>query len=229
MLIAQHRHKLWLLLATAVALAVFLAFDGGRLFSLAPLQAAQAELARAYAEHPLRVAALYALLYIALFALALPVGSVMTLAGGALFGFGLGVLVVSFASTLGATLAFLGGRYVLGGFVRRRYSAWLAVLDRGMAREGGLYLFTLRLIPVFPPAPLSLLFGLTAMRTSAFYGISVLGMLPGTMVYVNAGTQLAQLQSMRDILSPAVFASLVLLGVFPLLAKRAVDLLKVRP
>ncbi len=210
------------------AVAAFFVLDGGRYFSFSRLQAAQAELARAYAEHPVRVVALYALLYIALFALALPAGSVMTLAGGAMFGFGLGVVVVSFASTIGATLAFLGARYLLGDAARQRFGARLAEVDKGIAREGAYYLFTLRLIPVFPPALLSVLFGLTAMRTTTFYWVSQLGMLAGTLVYVNAGTQLAKLASARGILSPAVFGSLVLLGLFPLVAKKVLDGFKAR-
>ena len=226
-LIAKNRKKL-LLLAVLAAVAVFFALDGGRYFSFAQLQSAQAELGRAYAENPVRVVALYAALYMALFALALPVGSVLTLAGGAMFGFGLGVVVVSFASTLGATLAFLGARYLLGDAARLRFGARLAEVDKGIAREGAYYLFTLRLIPVFPPALLSVLFGLTAMRTATFYGVSQLGMLAGTLVYVYAGTQLAKLESARGILSPAMFGSLVLLGLFPLLAKKAVDALKAR-
>lgn len=217
-----------LLLAVLAAVVAFFVLDGGRLFSLSQLQAAQADLSRAYAAHPLRVIAMYALLYIVLFALALPVGSVMNLAGGAIFGFGLGVVVVSFASAIGATLAFLGGRYLLADTVRQRHGARLAEVDRGLAREGAYYLFTLRLIPVFPPALLSVLFGLTAMRTATFYAVSQGGMLAGTLVYVYAGTQLAKLESASDILSPALFGSLVLLGVLPLLAKKAVEALQAR-
>lgn len=215
-----------LLVLTAVL--VFFALGGGRYFSFSQLQSAQTELALAYAEHPLRVLTLYALLYIVLFALALPVGSVMSLAGGALFGFGLGVVIVSFASAIGATLAFLGGRYLLGDTARQRFGPRLAELDRGVAREGAYYLFTLRLIPVFPPALLSVLFGLTAMRTGRFYAVSQFGMLAGTVVYVQAGTQLATLQSASGILSPALFGSLALLGVFPLLVKKTVDAMRVR-
>lgn len=224
----MNRHKLLLLLAVLAAVVAFFVLDLGRYFSFSQLQAVQAELARAYADNPLRVIALYAAVYIALFALALPVGSVLTLAGGAMFGFGLGVVVVSFASTIGATLAFLGARYLLGDVARRRFGAKLAEVDKGVAREGAYYLFTLRLIPVFPPALLSVLFGLTAMRTATFYAVSQAGMLAGTLVYVNAGTQLAKLESARGILSPAMFGSLALLGLFPLLTKKVVDALKAR-
>jgi len=217
-----------LLLGLLLAVAAYFALDLGRYFSLQAVQSAQGELARWYAESPVLVVLAYSLLYIALFALALPVGSVMTLLGGALFGFWLGVVVVSFASTLGATAAFLVSRYVLGDSVRQRFGARLAEVDKGVAREGGFYLFTLRLIPVFPPALLSMLFGLTQMRTATFYAVSQVGMLAGTLVYVNAGTQLAKLTSLRGILSPALFGSLLLLGLFPLLAKKMIDAVKAR-
>jgi pyruvate/2-oxoglutarate dehydrogenase complex dihydrolipoamide dehydrogenase (E3) component/uncharacterized membrane protein YdjX (TVP38/TMEM64 family) len=224
----KNRNKALLLLALAVAVGLFFALDLGRFFSLAYVQSVQADLARMYAAQPLVVIAVYALLYIVLFALALPVGTPLTLAGGALFGFWVGVVVVSFASTIGATLAFLGSRYLLGDVARQRFGSRLAEVDKGVEREGGFYLFTLRLIPVFPPALLSVLFGLTKMRTGTFYWVSQLGMLSGTLVYVNAGTQLAKLESVRGILSPAVLGSLVLLGVFPLLAKKIVDAVKAR-
>ena len=207
---------------------LFFALDGGQYFSLSYLKSAQADLAQQYAAQPLLVIGLYALLYITLFALALPAGTVLTLAGGALFGFWVGVLVVSFASTIGATLAFLGARYVLGDAARARFGTRLAEVDKGIAREGGFYLFTLRLIPVFPPGLLSVLFGLTRMPTRTFYWVSQLGMLGGTVVYVNAGTQLGQLETLRGIASPAIVGSLALLGLFPLIAKKLVDAVKAR-
>ena len=149
------RNKALLLAALALAVGLFFAFDLGRYFSLAAVQSAQDDLARRYDEQPLLFIAVYALIYIAAFALALPVGTPLTLAGGALFGFWVGVVVVSFASTIGATLAFLGARYLLGDAARARFGTRLAEVDKGIAREGGFYLFTLRLIPLFPPALLS--------------------------------------------------------------------------
>ena len=214
--------KLALLLAMAGAVGLFFMLDLGDWFTLARLQSAQSALADQYAARPLSVIAVYALTFIALFALALPAGTVMTLAGGAIFGFWIGVCVVSFASTIGATLAFLSARYLLADAARRRFGARLEDIDKGVERDGGFYLFTLRLIPLFPPALLSVLFGLTTMRTWTFYWVSQLGMLSGTLIYVNAGTQLARLQSVHDILSPAVLGSLVLLGAFPLLARKIV-------
>ena len=217
-----------MLLALAGAVVLFFAFDLGRWFNLAYLKSAQGELARLYAAQPVTVIAGYALLYIALFALALPVGSVLTLAGGAVFGFAVGVVVVSFASTIGATLAFLASRYLFGDAARARFGKRLAEVDQGIAREGGFYLFTLRLIPVLPPAAINVLFGLTKIRVWTFYWVSQLGMLTGTLVYVAAGTQLAQLQSASGILSPGLIATLVLLGLFPLLAKKLVDAVRAR-
>jgi pyruvate/2-oxoglutarate dehydrogenase complex dihydrolipoamide dehydrogenase (E3) component/uncharacterized membrane protein YdjX (TVP38/TMEM64 family) len=212
-----------LLLAAVVALVVaFFAFDLDRYFSLDSIKARQAEFAALYASRPLSVIGVYALIYVVVFALALPVGAAMTLIGGALFGTVVGTVVVSFASTIGATFAFLAARYLFADSVRKRFGSRLAEVDRGMAQEGAFYLFTLRLIPVFPPAAINLLFGLTKMRVPTFYWVSQLGMLLGTIVYVNAGTQLAQLQSLSGILSPALIGSFVLLGMLPLVTRRIV-------
>jgi pyruvate/2-oxoglutarate dehydrogenase complex dihydrolipoamide dehydrogenase (E3) component/uncharacterized membrane protein YdjX (TVP38/TMEM64 family) len=206
----------------------FFIFDLGRFFSLAYLKGAQAEFAALYAAKPLLVIAVYALIYIVVFATALPVGAVLTLVGGALFGLWVGTLVVSMASTLGATLSFLAARYLLGDSVRNKFGARLAEVDKGIEREGAFYLFSLRLIPVIPPGIINVLFGLTKMRTWTFHWVSQLGMLIGTMVYVNAGTQLGKLESARGILSPGLGLSLVLLGLFPLIAKKIVDAIKAR-
>lgn len=209
-----------LLLALAGAVVVFFALDGARWFSLSQIQSVQGELALLYAARPLAVMAGYAAIYVLLFALALPVNTVLALAGGALFGFWLGTLLASFASSVGALLAFLTSRYLFADAARHHFGARLAEVDKGIAREGGFYLFTLRLMLLLPPATINVLFGLTRMRAATFYWVSQLGMLGATMVYVNAGTQLARLESVRDILSPTLLASLLLLGLFPLLAKR---------
>jgi pyruvate/2-oxoglutarate dehydrogenase complex dihydrolipoamide dehydrogenase (E3) component/uncharacterized membrane protein YdjX (TVP38/TMEM64 family) len=215
-------------LALAAGIAAFFVFDLGRFFSLAYLKGAQAEFAALYAAKPLLVIAVYALIYIVVFATALPVGAVLTLVGGALFGLWVGTLVVSMASTIGATLSFLAARYLLGDSVRNKFGARLAEVDKGIEREGAFYLFSLRLIPVIPPGIINVLFGLTKMRTWTFHWVSQVGMLIGTMVYVNAGTQLGKLESARGILSPGLALSLVLLGIFPLVAKKIVDAIKAR-
>ncbi len=222
------RSKLILVSVLLALVVAFFAFDLGQYLSLAYLKQRQADFAALYAEQPLLVIGVYALLYIVVFALALPVGAVISLAGGALFGVWIGTLVVSFASSIGASLAFLASRYVLGDSVRQRFGARLAEVDKGIAKDGAFYLFTLRLIPAIPPAAINLLFGLTKMRTWTFYWVSQLGMFAGTIVYVNAGTQLGRLESLQGILSPGLIGSFVLLGVFPLVAKKIVDVLQGR-
>jgi pyruvate/2-oxoglutarate dehydrogenase complex dihydrolipoamide dehydrogenase (E3) component/uncharacterized membrane protein YdjX (TVP38/TMEM64 family) len=221
--------KKWLVVALLAALvAAFFALDLGRFLSLGYLRAQQAGFAALLAQSAALVIAAYALIYIVVFALALPVGAVMTLAGGALFGLVAGTVIVSFASTIGAVLAFLASRYVLSDGVRARFGSRLAEVDKGIEKDGPFYLFTLRLIPAIPPAAINLLFGLTKMRTWTFYWVSQLGMLAGTIVYINAGTQLARIDSAMGILSPALVGSFVLLGLFPLIAKRIVDTVKSR-
>jgi dihydrolipoamide dehydrogenase len=222
------RNKLLLVVVVVALVAAFFVFDLGRYLSLDYVKARQADFAALYAEAPALVVGAYALAYVAVFALALPVGAVMTLLGGALFGLVVGTVVVSFASSIGAALAFLASRYVLGDSVRRKFGHRLAEVDKGIAKDGPFYLFTLRLIPLFPPAAINLLFGLTKMRTWTFYWVSQLGMLAGTIVYVNAGTQLAQIDSLKGILSPGLIGSFVLLGLFPLIAKKIVDALRRR-
>ena len=217
------RSKLILVVVLIALVAAFFAFDLGQYLSLAYLKQRQADFAALYAERPLLVIGAYALIYIVVFAFALPVGAVISLAGGALFGVWIGTLVVSFASSIGASLAFLASRYVLGDSVRQRFGARLDEVDKGIAKDGAFYLFTLRLIPAIPPAAINLLFGLTKMRTWTFYWVSQLGMLAGTIVYVNAGTQLGRLESLKGILSPGLIGSFVLLGIFPLVAKKIVD------
>jgi pyruvate/2-oxoglutarate dehydrogenase complex dihydrolipoamide dehydrogenase (E3) component/uncharacterized membrane protein YdjX (TVP38/TMEM64 family) len=225
---ALDRKKWLLVLALVAAVAAFFIFDLGRFFSLAYIKGAQAEFAALYAARPAWVIAAYMLIYIVVFATALPVGAVLTLVGGALFGLGTGTVVVSFASAIGATLSFLAARYLLGDVVRNRFGARLGEIDKGVAREGAFYLFTLRLLPVLPPGIINVAFGLTKMRTWTFHWVSQLGMLAGTIVYVNAGTQLGKLESARGILSPGLAVSLVLLGIFPLLAKKLIDAVKAR-
>jgi len=167
-------------------------------------------------------------LYVLATALSLPGPVILTLAAGALLGLAGGTLMVSFASSLGATLAFLASRYLLRDSVQARFGDRLKAINDGMAKDGALYLFTLRLIPVFPFFLVNLLMGLTPIRTGTYYWVSQLGMLAGTLVYVNAGTQLAQLSSLSGILSPGVLLSFILLGVFPMIAKAALGLLQRR-
>ena len=211
-----------LLLLLALAIGAFVALDLGRYLSFEQLKASQASFAQLHAEQPLTVAVVYFLVYVLATALSIPGAVIITLAGGAVFGLWQGVLIVSFASTVGATLAFLASRFLLRDWVEARFDQRLAHIHAGVEREGGFYLFTLRLIPVVPFFLINLLMGLTRMKTWTYYWVSQLGMLAGTAVYVNAGTQLAQLESVQGILSPALLGSFVLLGTFPLIARRIV-------
>ena len=211
-----------LLLLLALAIGTFVALDLGRYLSFEQLKVSQASFAQLHAEQPLTVAAVYFLVYVLTTALSIPGAVVITLAGGAIFGLWQGLLIVSFASTVGATLAFLASRFLLRDWVEARFDQRLAHIHAGVEREGGFYLFTLRLIPVVPFFLINLIMGLTRMKTWTFYWVSQIGMLAGTAVYVNAGTQLAQLESVQGILSPALLGSFVLLGTFPLIARRIV-------
>ncbi len=222
------KKKLLIVAIVLLLIGSFFVFDLGRFLSLGYLKSQQAAFTELYAARPALVIGAYALVYVVVFALALPVGAVMTLAGGALFGLVVGTVVVSFASSLGALLAFLASRHLLADSVRARFGQRLAEVDAGIARDGAFYLFTLRLIPAIPPAAINLLFGLTKMRGWTFYWVSQLGMLAGTLVYINAGTQLGQIDSAKGILSPGLIGSFVLLGLFPLVAKKIVDAVKAR-
>jgi len=218
----------WLVIALALVIVSFYAFDLGRFLSLAAIKARQADLEAWRAAQPMVAALVYFLAYVAVTALSLPGAAVMTLAGGAIFGLGWGLLIVSFASSIGATLAFLAARWLLGDWVRARFGARMAAVNAGIERDGGFYLFTLRLVPVLPFFLINLAMGLTAIRPLTFYWVSQLGMLAGTLVYVNAGTQLGRIDSLAGIVSPGLLASLVLLGVFPLIARKVIDALQAR-
>ena len=222
------KSKLWLLSALAVAVVAFFALDLSRYFSLDYVKGAQAEFTALYVQRPMQVVAIFFAAYVAVTALSLPGAAIMTLLAGAVFGLAAGTVIVSFASSLGATLAMLFARYVLRDSVKARFGARLADIDKGIASEGAFYLFSLRLVPVFPFFVINLLMGLTTMKAATFYLVSQLGMLAGTLVFVYAGTQLAQLDSVKGIVSPGLAAALVLLGVFPLLAKKLIDAMKAR-
>ncbi len=216
-----------LLMAMIVLLVIaFFAFDLQRFLTLAYLKEQQLAFANFYASNRLLTIAIYFALYVLVTALSLPGAAVMTLAGGALLGFWTALVTVSFASTIGATLAFLASRFLLRDWVQGKFGDKLKAINEGVEREGSFYLFTLRLVPIFPFFVINLLMGLTPMRALTYYGVSQVGMLPGTVVYVNAGTQLGQIESAAGILSPGILISFVLLGIFPLIAKRIIDALK---
>jgi pyruvate/2-oxoglutarate dehydrogenase complex dihydrolipoamide dehydrogenase (E3) component/uncharacterized membrane protein YdjX (TVP38/TMEM64 family) len=224
----MNKNKLVVLVVVVALIAAFFVFDLGRFFSLAYLKSSQAQFAELYQARPALVIGSYLAVYVAVTALSLPGAAILTLAGGAIFGLLAGTVIVSFASSIGATLAFLAARFLLRDSVQARFGARLAEIDRGVAKEGAFYLFTLRLVPLVPFFVINLLMGLTKMKAGTFYWVSQLGMLAGTVVYVNAGTQLAKIESLQGILSPALIGSFVLLGVFPIIAKKIVDTVKAR-
>jgi len=222
------RTRLLVAALVVVAIAVFFAAGGHHYFTFEALKQQQAAIDGWYRAHPLQTVLLYFAVYVAVTGLSLPGATLLTLAGGAVFGLFWGTVVVSFASSLGATLAFLASRFVLRDWVRGRFGERLKAIDEGLAKEGALYLFTLRLLPVVPFFLINLSLGLSAMRVWTFYWVSQIGMLAGTLVYVNAGTQLARLDSPRGILSWELLGAFLLLGIFPLIAKKLVDSLKAR-
>lgn len=222
------RKRLALVLLMASAVLAFFLLDLGRFLSLDYLKQSQQSFALLYAQSPWLVSAGFFLVYVLVTALSLPGAVILTLAGGAGLGLLWGTVLVSFASTLGATLAMLSARFLLRQATERRYGSQLDTLNKGIAREGGFYLFSLRLIPVLPFFAINLLMGLTAMKTWTFYWVSQVGMLAGTLAYVNAGTQLAQVNSLADVLSPGMLGSLALLGVLPLLTRKGLDALRQR-
>lgn len=212
--------KIVLLLLIALSVISFFYFDLGQHLSLANLKDRLDAFKAYYADHRLFTMGVYMGIYILVTALSLPGAVIMTLAGGAIFGLFYGLILVSFASTIGATLAFLVSRYMFRDWVQSKFGSKLAAINKGVEKEGGFYLFTLRLVPVFPFFVINLVMGLTPIKTLVFYLVSQAGMLPGTLVFVNAGTQLAKLESVAGILSPNILLSFALLGIFPFIAKR---------
>jgi pyruvate/2-oxoglutarate dehydrogenase complex dihydrolipoamide dehydrogenase (E3) component/uncharacterized membrane protein YdjX (TVP38/TMEM64 family) len=219
----------WLLaLLLGVLLAVYFAFGLARYFSLDYFKSQQAAIDGWYQAHPWQTALIYFLIYVGVTGLSLPGAALLTLAGGAVFGLLWGTLIVSFASSVGATVAFLASRFLFRDAIQRRFGDKLGTVNTGVEKEGAFYLFTLRLVPAFPFFLINLVMGLTPMKTRTFYCVSQIGMLLGTIVYVNAGTQLGRIDSLRGILSLELIISFALLGVFPLAAKKIVDLVRSR-
>ncbi len=230
----KKRNKLIVVAVIIVAIVALILIGRSQdvaLFDYLDLQylKAQQDTIDAYFEaHPLLTASVYFAIYVLVTAFSLPGAAVMTLAGGAIFGLLWGTVIVSFASSIGATLAFLVSRYLLRDMVQTRFGDKLKAVNAGIEKDGAFYLFTLRLVPVFPFFVINLVMGLTPLATRTFYWVSQLGMLAGTVVYVNAGTQLARIESLDGILSPGLIASFTLLGVFPLIARKVVDGVKAK-
>ncbi len=215
-------NKILVIAAVLGLAAVFFAFDLGAYLTLDYLKASQDTFAQMYAEHQVLVIAGYMLIYILVTSLSLPGAAIMTLAGGALFGLVTGTLVVSFASTIGATLACLVARFLLRDWVQRKFGDNIAKVNAGIEKEGAFYLFTLRLIPIFPFWLINLVMGVTKMPLRTFFWVSQVGMLAGTVVYVNAGKELAKIETLSGILSPGLILSFAVLGIFPIAAKKII-------
>ena len=208
------------------AIAAYFAFDLGQYLSLENFKASQADIVAAKDANPALYIAGFFLLYVAVTGLSIPGAAIMSLVAGALFGVVVGTLIVSFASTMGATLAFLSSRYLLRDWVQGKFGERLRAVDDGLEKDGAFYLFTLRLIPVFPYFVINLLMGLTRIKTGTFFWVSQIGMLPATIVFVNAGTQISRIESTAGLLSPTLIASFVALALFPWAAKGIVAVVK---
>lgn len=209
-----------------IGIFAFRYFELGQYLSLDYLKASQENFHQLYQSHRFAVIGAYMGIYIAVTALSLPGAAVLTLAGGGLFGLVVGTITVSFASTIGATLACVVSRFLLRDWVQGKFGDKLAMINAGIEKEGAFYLFSLRLVPVFPFFVINLLMGLTKMRLFTFFWVSQLGMLAGTVVYVNAGRQLAQIDSLSGILSPGVLIAFVILGLFPITVKKLLGFYK---
>ncbi|TDI74700.1 MAG: pyridine nucleotide-disulfide oxidoreductase [Betaproteobacteria bacterium] len=211
--------KITIVVAALFLVLIFFILDLNSFLSLHSLKASLGQFEAWRAASPVLVGLYFFLFYVAVAALSLPGAVVLTLTAGALFGLLWGTVIVSFASSIGATLAFLVSRYLFRDAIQDRFGDRLSAINNGMAKDGVFYLFTLRLVPLFPFFIVNLLMGLTPIRTSSYYWVSQVGMLAGTLVYVNAGTQLAKISGLSSIVSPGLLISFTLLGIFPLLAK----------
>lgn len=218
--------KAILVLVLLGAIVAYFVFDLGQILSLENFKASQSEIVAAKDSNPILYIAGFFVLYVAVTGLSIPGAAIMSLVAGALFGVLVGTIIVSFASTLGATLAFLSARFVLRDWVQGKFGERLRAVDEGLEKDGAFYLFTLRLIPVFPFFVINLLMGLTRIKTRTFFWVSQLGMLPATIVFVNAGTQISRIESTSGLLSPTLIASFVALAFFPWAAKAIVALVK---
>jgi uncharacterized membrane protein YdjX (TVP38/TMEM64 family) len=228
---AEEKNKKWLGKAAVVGLIVlgifaFRYFELGQYLSLDYIKSSQEKFQALYQSHRVLVIAAYMGIYIVVTALSLPGAAVMTLAGGGLFGLAVGTVAVSFASTIGATLACVVSRFLLRDWVQGKFGDKLATINAGIEKEGAFYLFSLRLVPIFPFFIINLAMGLTRMRLFTFFWVSQIGMLAGTIVYVNAGKELAQIDSLAGILSPGVLIAFAVLGLFPITAKKLLALYK---
>lgn len=222
------RHRGWLLIFLGLLIGLFFVLDFERFFTLQMLAEQREILQQAYQDDPLAMISMFSVIYIVMAALSFPGAAVMSLAGGALFGLWIGVPVVLISATIGATLAFWMARYLLRDAVQRRFGDRLATVNKGLERDGAFYLFSLRLAPVFPFFLINLLMGLTTLPSITYFWVSLIGMFAGTVVYVNAGTQLAAITQLSDVMSPGLIVSFTLLALFPWLARWGIERVKIR-
>jgi uncharacterized membrane protein YdjX (TVP38/TMEM64 family) len=220
--------KIFLLTIISILICVSFYLNLYEYLNLAYIKENQDRLLEFYNQNFLKTIFLYFIIYILVASASLPGGTILTLIGGSLFGFNKGLLIISFASSIGATLAFLISRTILRDLIQSKFKDRLEVFNKGIEKEGLFYLFTLRLVPVVPFFIINMVMGLTKLKTLPFYIVSQIGMLAGTAIYVNAGVQLSKVESVSDILSPAIILSLSLLGIFPLAVKRIIHSYKLR-
>lgn len=215
------KHAKWLLGLIAIAAVIaFFYFDLGRWLSLENLKIQQASLSQIVTDHFWLSMLVFFVIYVAVAAFSLPGAAILTLAGGAIFGLLTGFVLVSFASSLGALIAFLGARFLFRDAIKKRFSDKLAPIEKGIEKDGAFYLLSLRLVPLFPFFLVNLLMGLTNLPARTFYVFSQLGMIPGTLAFVYAGTQLAKIESVKDILSPGLITAFVILGILPITMRK---------
>jgi len=222
------KKKLVLVGLIAVIVVIFYAFDLGQYLSLEYIKAQQDQVEMLYAENQLATLLIFFIVYVIVTGVSLPGAAVMSLAAGAVFGLLTGVILISFASTIGASIAFMISRYLFRETVEARFGSSLRSINAGIKRDGAFYLFALRLVPAFPFFVINLVMGLTKIKLTTFYWVSQLGMLAGTIVYINAGTQLAQIDSASGIFSPAIILSFILLALLPFAGRKLVSIMKNR-
>ena len=220
--------KLLILLVFVGVFFAFKHFELGQYLSLDYIKANQDRFTQYYLANKVQTLGFFFGVYVIATALSLPGASILTLAAGALFGGLTGVIIVSFASTVGATLAFLSSRFLLRDYVKSKFGSRVDSINKGIEKDGALYLFTMRLIPAFPFFVVNLAMGLTSIKTITYYIASQLGMLPGTIVYVLAGSEISKIDSLAGILSPRLIGTFVLLGIFPIIVKKIVSFFKTR-
>lgn len=219
--------QIWLVIGGILAWAVYRYFNLGDTLSFNNLKANQALIMSYYLENPRLSTFFFFASYVLVTALSLPGATILTLAGGAIFGFLPGLILVSFASTIGATIAFLVARFLLRNIVQEKFGDRVQKINKGIEEQGSLYLLSLRLIPLFPFFLVNLLMGLTKIRVGTFYLVSQIGMFLGTAVFVNAGTQLAKIETLTDVFSLNLLFSLSIIGILPIISKIILDWIRV--